>query len=62
MYKIMKHIQEKIPNTFVHSIRIGNNRDEDKKAGFFGNINNQVYYNNEFRSKKSVNNWPVYQN
>ncbi|KAG9040538.1 hypothetical protein FS837_000502, partial [Tulasnella sp. UAMH 9824] len=34
------------PGIFVHSVYISENQDEDKKAGFFGNLDNhlpQVY-------------------
>ncbi|KAI8047582.1 Alpha/Beta hydrolase protein [Gilbertella persicaria] len=42
MGRITELIQRRIPGIFVHSIRIGDNVDEDHKAGFFGRIAEHV--------------------
>lgn len=42
MGRVAGLIQEALPGTFVHSIQIGDNPDNDANAGFFGNINEQV--------------------
>ncbi|CAG8588552.1 8605_t:CDS:2, partial [Diversispora eburnea] len=40
--KIREFIQTSLPGIYVHSIMIGDDENEDKKAGFFGNVNQQV--------------------
>ncbi|KAI8372386.1 palmitoyl protein thioesterase, partial [Blakeslea trispora] len=42
MGRITEQIRQRIPGVYVHSIRIGDNADEDHKAGFFGRIAEQV--------------------
>ncbi|KAI7904940.1 Alpha/Beta hydrolase protein [Cokeromyces recurvatus] len=42
MGRIKSLIQHRLPNTFVHSIRIGNTINDDHQAGFFGKIEEQV--------------------
>jgi palmitoyl-protein thioesterase len=37
-------LQSWIPGLFAYSIRLGNDEDEDRKAGFFGIINDQVIF------------------
>ncbi|RHZ86097.1 hypothetical protein Glove_54g14 [Diversispora epigaea] len=40
--KIREFIQTSLPGIYVYSIMIGDDEEEDKKAGFFGNVNQQV--------------------
>lgn len=42
MGRVAGLIQEALPGTFVHSVQIGDDPDNDANAGFFGNINEQV--------------------
>ncbi|KAJ3307502.1 Palmitoyl-protein thioesterase 1 [Blyttiomyces sp. JEL0837] len=42
MMAVADFITEILPETYVHSIRIGETEEFDKNAGFFGIINNQV--------------------
>ncbi|XP_003492426.1 palmitoyl-protein thioesterase 1 [Bombus impatiens] len=39
---IKKLIENKIPNIYVYSIRLGNNEIEDVEHSYFGNINEQI--------------------
>ncbi|KAL1924532.1 uncharacterized protein VTP21DRAFT_4186 [Calcarisporiella thermophila] len=34
--------EEHLPGVFVHSVSIAGNEDDDQRAGFFGNVNEQV--------------------
>ncbi|KAI8143245.1 Alpha/Beta hydrolase protein [Fennellomyces sp. T-0311] len=42
MGRVVNLLQELLPGTFVHSIQVGKNRDEDHEAGFFGEVNKQI--------------------
>jgi palmitoyl-protein thioesterase len=42
MGKIRDVIEKTLPGVYVHSIQIGASADEDSKASFFGNLNDQV--------------------
>lgn len=42
MGKIKSTIENLLPGTYVHSIQIGESDNDDKNAGFFGNVNQQV--------------------
>jgi hypothetical protein len=42
MGRVAGLIQEALPGTFVHSIQVGDDPENDANAGFFGNINEQV--------------------
>ncbi|CAG8577690.1 4460_t:CDS:2 [Paraglomus occultum] len=39
---IQELIKSSLPGVYVHSIKIGKDEEADKKAGFFGNANNEV--------------------
>ncbi|CAJ0635238.1 6400_t:CDS:10 [Entrophospora sp. SA101] len=40
--KVIEIIHEALPGVYVHSIMLGDQESEDKKAGFFGNVNDQI--------------------
>ncbi|CAO3662597.1 unnamed protein product [Umbelopsis vinacea] len=42
MARVAGLIQEALPGTFVHSIQVGDDPENDANAGFFGNINEQL--------------------
>ncbi|KAG9301187.1 hypothetical protein G9A89_012570 [Geosiphon pyriformis] len=42
MGKIKEFIEKSLPGIYVHSIRLGSDEKEDRKAGFFGNAKDQV--------------------
>ncbi|GMT10317.1 hypothetical protein PFISCL1PPCAC_1614 [Pristionchus fissidentatus] len=42
MGAIKKHLEEKIPGVYVHSLRLGNNFATDTKQSFFANMNELV--------------------
>jgi palmitoyl-protein thioesterase len=42
MLEFMSMIQELHPGLFIHSVAIKESNDEDRKAGWFGNVNEQI--------------------
>ncbi|KAJ2236828.1 hypothetical protein H4R99_004127 [Coemansia sp. RSA 1722] len=42
MGEISRIIQKEIPGVFIHSVKVGSSDSDDRKAGFFGNLNTQV--------------------
>jgi palmitoyl-protein thioesterase len=42
MGSVIQFIQSRLPGVYIHSIRIGSNESNDRKASYFGNINEQV--------------------
>jgi Palmitoyl protein thioesterase len=42
MMQIKEMIEETVPGTFVHPVSLGATETEDRKAGYLGNINDQV--------------------
>ncbi|CAG8474457.1 3439_t:CDS:2, partial [Acaulospora colombiana] len=42
MGEIQRIIEDALPDIYTYSIMLGNDEREDKKAGFFGNVNEQV--------------------
>ncbi|CAG8459300.1 7352_t:CDS:2 [Ambispora gerdemannii] len=40
--KFKELLEQVLPGVYVHSIMLGKNEEEDKRAGFFGNVNRQV--------------------
>ncbi|CAG8450014.1 3271_t:CDS:2 [Ambispora leptoticha] len=42
MGKIIELLEQTLPGVYVYSIMVGEDENEDKKSGFFGNVNNQV--------------------
>lgn len=42
MGRVVKLLQDRLPGVFVHSLRIGEDTEQDHKAGFFGQLNDQV--------------------
>jgi hypothetical protein len=44
MGAVTKFIESRLPGVFIHSINTASDRESDKKASFFGIINDQVIY------------------
>ncbi|KAL1933323.1 hypothetical protein VTP01DRAFT_7413 [Rhizomucor pusillus] len=44
MGRVVKLLQDRLPGVFVHSLRIGEDTEQDHKAGFFGQLNDQIDY------------------
>ncbi|KAJ2126991.1 hypothetical protein GGF48_003449 [Coemansia sp. RSA 921] len=42
MGAIRQIIADELPNTYVHSVRVGSTEGADRTAGFFGNVNTQL--------------------
>ncbi|PVU99373.1 hypothetical protein BB559_000772 [Furculomyces boomerangus] len=42
MYRVKRLIEGEIPNVYVHSIMLGSSPEQDRRAGFYGNINEQI--------------------
>ncbi|ORZ01084.1 Alpha/Beta hydrolase protein, partial [Syncephalastrum racemosum] len=42
MGRIQVLLQDSLPGVFVHSVQVGDNRDEDHESGFFGQVSDQV--------------------
>ncbi|KAI9480433.1 MAG: palmitoyl-protein thioesterase 1-like protein [Benjaminiella poitrasii] len=42
MGRVKSLIEERLPNTFIYSVRVGKTIDEDHQSGFFGKIDEQV--------------------
>lgn len=42
MGAIASVIQEELPLSFIHSVRLGDSPETDRQAGFFGNLNTQI--------------------
>ncbi|KAG0206074.1 hypothetical protein BGX28_002433 [Mortierella sp. GBA30] len=44
MVQLAESIDDIAPGVFIHSISLADSESEDQRAGFFGNVNNQIEY------------------
>ncbi|KAG0186148.1 hypothetical protein DFQ28_008250 [Apophysomyces sp. BC1034] len=42
MGRVVEHLQELLPGTFIHSVQVGDTEEKDHQAGFFGIVHEQA--------------------
>lgn len=52
MGRVTELIQKVLPGVFVHSVQVGETRQDDHEAGFFGQVNDQVCIRKEREREK----------